>query len=112
MRTQVMYALIAGVATGAAPFLLLGFRTTGLVPAAAAILLATVLCGSASRSPLALALGVLVGTTAAVSGLALYAGTDWRLLLYVPVGFPVYYAAGAAGVFGRRWYVARHVPAG
>ena len=107
MRAQKVYAFVAGTVTGAAPFFLLGFRTTDWSPAAAAMVLASLLCASAWQSPLAVGFGVLGGTAAAAATLALSVGSDWRLLVYVPLGFPLYYAAAAAGLVGRRWYAVR-----
>lgn len=107
MGVPAAYGFLAGVVTGAVPFLLLGFRTTSWVPAATGMLMASVLCARAWRTPIALGLGVLLGTLVTAGAVTVYVGSDRRLLPYVVLSFPMYYVAAAAGFVLGAWWASR-----
>ena len=96
---------LAGVVTGAVPFLLIGFRTTSWVPAAGGMLVAGVLCATAWRNPLAL--GMVLGTLATAGAFVFFLGSDQRLLPYVMLNFPMYYVSAAAGFCLGAWSASR-----
>lgn len=98
MKHQRSYGLLVGLFAGAWPFWIVALVERGeRRPTWVALVVAVILGAAALRTPVAWAMGIVVGVAFSWALLAILIGTDWRLVPYVIVSFFAYYLAAAAG---------------